>query len=319
MNLFHDHASGSMTLETRDLRLVAAVAEHGGLTRAGSVLYLTQSALSHQLADLERRLGTVLFTRKGKRMVATPAGERLVEFAREMLSSLGRAEREVRDVAARRDGLIRLSTECYTCYHWLPGVMREFQRAFARIEIRIAADATRRPLPALLRGQLDLAIMSTPVRDRRLESIPLFRDELVAVVAPGHPWTKQRFARAEDFAQEHLLSYSVSRQESTLFRELLTPAGVTPRELSRVELTEAIIELVRAGLGVGVLARWAVAPQVSLGAVETVPITEKGLQREWSAVTLKLKSTPLHLRGFIDVLTHHLVPRRRGSLAVLRT
>jgi LysR family transcriptional regulator, regulator for metE and metH len=246
MNLFHDHASGSMTLETRDLRLVAAVAEHGGLTRAGSVLYLTQSALSHQLADLERRLGTVLFTRKGKRMVATPAGERLVEFAREMLSSLGRAEREVRDVAARRDGLIRLSTECYTCYHWLPGVMREFQRAFARIEIRIAADATRRPLPALLRGQLDLAIMSTPVRDRRLESIPLFRDELVAVVAPGHPWTKQRFARAEDFAQEHLLSYSVSRQESTLFRELLTPAGVTPRELSRVELTEAIIELVRA-------------------------------------------------------------------------
>ncbi|HJU89489.1 MAG TPA: LysR family transcriptional regulator [Gemmatimonadaceae bacterium] len=308
-----------MTLETKDLRLVAAVAEHGGLTRAGAVLYLTQSALSHQLADLERRLGTPLFTRQGKRMVPTPAGERLVEAARELLSSLGRAERDVRDTAARRDGLLRLSTECYTCYHWLPGVIREYQRSFARVELRIVAEATRRPVPALLRGQLDLAIMSTPVRDRRLESTPLFRDEMVAVVPPGHPWTKKRFVSANDFADEHLLSYSISRQESTLFREVLTPAGITPRQVSQVELTEAIVELVRAGLGVGVLARWAVAPHEGLGAVETVRIGESGLQREWSAVALKLKSTPLHLRAFIDVLSHHLVPRRRGSLTVLRT
>jgi LysR family transcriptional regulator for metE and metH len=309
-----------LQLDLRHLRLVAAVAESGGQTRAARKLNLTQSALSHQLRELEARVGAPLFIRASRRMVLTATGERVLASARRVLHEVETLERDlVTEAATGGAGVVRLATECYTCYHWLPGVMREFQRAFARIEIRIAADATRRPLPALLRGQLDLAIMSTPVRDRRLESIPLFRDELVAVVAPGHPWTKQRFARAEDFAQEHLLSYSVSRQESTLFRELLTPAGVTPRELSRVELTEAIIELVRAGLGVGVLARWAVAPQVSLGAVETVPITEKGLQREWSAVTLKLKSTPLHLRGFIDVLTHHLVPRRRGSLAVLRT
>jgi LysR family transcriptional regulator for metE and metH len=97
------------------------------------------------------------------------------------------------------------------------------------------------------------------------------------------------------------------------------PAGVTPRQVSQVELTEAIVELVRAGLGVGVLARWAVAPHVGLGVVETVRIGESGLHREWSAVALKLKSTPLHLRAFIDVLSHHLVPRRRGSLTVLRT
>ncbi len=306
-------------LETRDLRLVAAVAEQGGLTRAGSVLHLTQSALSHQLADLERRLGTELFARRGKRMVPTPAGERLIESARELLTSLSRAEREVRDMAARREALIRLSTECYTCYHWLPGVISEYQRSFARVEVRVVAETTRRPLPALLRGQLDLAIMSTPVRDRRVETQPLFRDELVAVVPPGHAWTKKRFVAAEDFADEHFISYTLSRIESTLFQEVLVPAGVTPRQVSQVELTEAIVELVRAGLGVGVLARWAVAPHVAMGTLETVPITEKGLQREWSAVTLRLKSTPLHLRAFVDLLGRHLVPRRRGTLVVLRS
>jgi LysR family transcriptional regulator, regulator for metE and metH len=306
-------------LETRDLRLVAAVAEQGGLTRAGSVLHLTQSALSHQLADLERRLGLQLFSRRGKRMIPTPAGERLIESSRELLTSLGRAEREVREMATRREALIRLSTECYTCYHWLPAVIREYQRSFARVEVRIIARATRRPIPALLKGRLDLAIVSTPVRDRRVESVPLFGDELVAVVPPEHPWAKRRFVRAEDFAEEHLISYTLSRGESTLFQEILVPAGVTPAQISHVELTEAIIELVRSGIGVGVLARWAVAPQVESGTLVTVPITQRGLQRQWSAATLRLKSTPIHLRAFIDLLSRHLVPQKRGSLSVLQS
>src|SRR5438034_3418332 len=82
-----------MILETRHLRLVAAVAEHGTLTRAGRVLHLTQSGLSRQLLDLETRLGLPLFHRLGKRMVPTPAGERLLVAARRALPQLSDVER----------------------------------------------------------------------------------------------------------------------------------------------------------------------------------------------------------------------------------
>src|SRR6195256_6998674 len=153
-------------LEIRPLRLVAAVAEVGSLTRAGEQLHLTQSALSHQLRDIESRLGTALFLRVGKRLVLTPAGERLLASARDVLERLTQTEPDIREMGRDRAGILRITTECYTCYHWLPPLLLRYRRTFPRVEVRIDVEATRRPLEMLLAGKIDLALMSTPVRDR---------------------------------------------------------------------------------------------------------------------------------------------------------
>ena len=99
-----------MDLEVRHLELVSAVADVGSLTRAGDRLHLTQSALSHQLRDIESRLGTALFLRVGKRLVLTPAGERLLSSARDVLDRLQRTERDIRDMGRERAGLLRITT-----------------------------------------------------------------------------------------------------------------------------------------------------------------------------------------------------------------
>src|SRR2546423_4062691 len=108
-----------MILETRHLLLVAAVAEHGTLTRAGRVLHLTQSGLSRQLLDLETRLGLPLFHRLGKRMVPTPPGERRLVAAPGTPPPLTHGEEELRRLAGGRAAIPRGSTERYTCYHRL--------------------------------------------------------------------------------------------------------------------------------------------------------------------------------------------------------
>lgn len=299
-------------LDVRDLRLVRAITQEGTLTRAGNALFLTQSALSRQLADLERRLGVTLFQRTGRRMSPTPAGERLLESGREILGAIERAEADVRDAGEVR-ALLRFATECYTVYHWLPRLLTEFRRRCPDVEPRIVASATRRPIQALLKGQLDVAIVSSRVRDQRLRVTPLFEDEFVAVVATSHPWAGRAYVTAEDFADEHLLLYTMSRKESTLFQQVLDPVGVTPQRVSRVELTEAILELVRAGLGVGALASWAVAPCVRSGALATVRIGRKGIYRQWSAAVVDRKETAEHLERFVALLAELEWPADAGA------
>ncbi len=304
-----------MILETRHLRLAAAVAEHGSLTRAGRELHLTQSALSHQLLDLEGRLRVSLFHRMGKRMVPTVAGLRLVDAARQTLPTLLAAEEELRRLASGRDAVLRLSTECYTCYHWLPRVLDRFRDHHPQVEVQIVPEATREPIAALLAGRIDLGIGSSTGRDERLAYHPLFQDELVAVVAPGHRLAARAHLRADDFADEHLIMYAIDESESTLFREVLVPAGVRPARVSSVQLTEAIVELVKAGVGIAVLARWAVAPHVEAGTLRALPLTRRGFRRHWYAAIVRQKTPPDYLTAFASLLAEETASFDRGRPA----
>src|SRR5471032_3455649 len=99
-----------MDLEILHLQLVAAVAQVGSLTRAGDQLHLTQSALSHQLRGIESRLGAALFLRVGKRLVLTPAGERLLASATDVLERLRQAEDDIRRMSRDHAGLLRITT-----------------------------------------------------------------------------------------------------------------------------------------------------------------------------------------------------------------
>ena len=291
-----------MILETRHLRLVTAVTDHGTLTRAGRELNLTQSALSHALLDLERRIGAPLFHRVGKRMVPTAVGERLVVRARRVLQLLTETEEEALRIASGLEGLIRLSTECYTCYHWLPPLMQAFAQRFPNVEVRIVAEATRRPFRALLEGRIDLAIVHNLSADARIRHTGLFEDELVVLTPPDHPFARQPFVAPEELVAEHLLTYRLPLRDLSIYQQVLGPAGVTPRRVTQIELTEALIEMVRAGMGVAVLAQWAVAPYVQAGRLTTTRFTEKGLHRRWSAALLQQPSVPLHLREFVNLL-----------------
>lgn len=301
-----------MDLELRHLRLVAAIADAGSMTRAAERLHLTQSALSHQLRDIEGRLGTPLFTRLGRRMVLTAAGRRVLESSRRVIADVERTEEDVRRLAGHGDGTIRVCTECNTGYHWLAPLLAAFHRNHPRVDVHIAADATARPVDALLDGSVDLAILIDPPADRRFRLRPLFADEMVAIVAKTHPLAKKRWVGAEDLAAQHLLLYTSRPEESFLLRRVLAPAALVPERVSFIMLTEAMIELARAGTGVGILPRWSAQRAIAGGAVVALPITRRGMRRQWIAATLAAQADPPFMIDFIDLLAERAFPARGG-------
>jgi LysR family transcriptional regulator for metE and metH len=299
-----------LTLDVRYLALVHEIAATGSVTRAAGRLHLTQSALSHQLREVESRLGLPLFLRLGKKMVLTPAGERVLAASRRVLDELRRAEDELRVLSENGKGVLRLCTQCNTGYYWLPPLVQIFQRKYPGVEVQIAADATRRPIEALLSAQIDLAIVTCAVDDKRVATTPLFDDELVAVVAPDHPFARRAFIEPVDFAREHVILYNMDRRDSFVFAHILTPAGVEPARVSEVMLTEAILELVKAGMGVSVMARWTVDPAARARLVHAVRITRRGILRTWSAARLRERPEPEWQREFVALLARQAFPAR---------
>lgn len=306
-----------ITLEVRHLLLVQSVAETGSLTKASAQLNLTQSALSHQLLDLEERLGTKLFHRISKRMILTPAGERVLTSATRIIEDLRHAEEEVRLLVEEKRGLLRLTTECYTCYHWLPPLLQRFQRRHAGVDVRIAVEATKRPTEALIEGSIDLAIVSSEVEDRRLRVTPLFEDEMLVVMSPDHPLAGRESISAKELAAQTLLTY-YGPELSTAYQRVLRPAGLEPKQWMQVPLTEAMVELARGGIGVAVLARWSVWPQLDAGVVTGVPLTRRGLYRQWKAAVLQSDQVPAYVDEFIDLLAAQPPKSRNVPLHVAK-
>jgi LysR family transcriptional regulator for metE and metH len=302
-----------MNLEIRHFKLVVAVADTGSLAAASLKLHLTPSALSHQLRDAEDRLGVQLFLRRNRRLLLTGAGEKLLDSARRVLASVAQAE-TVLGADAPED-LVRISTGCYTVYTWLPPVLKRWQAEHPRAELRIVLEATRQPVPALLNGQLDLALTCEPVRQPRVVSTPLFRDELVLLVPEGHALAAKRHANAEEVAREHVLTYDAPREQLDIFTRVFWPAGVEPQRVTRVPLTEAMVELVRGGVGVAPLADW-VLPRKMEG-LRVVRLTPHGVRRRWEAARLAGRHTSASLTRFVQLLREEMgnnlrLPRRAG-------
>lgn len=271
------------SLEVRDLRLVQAIAEAGSATRAAKSLHVSQSAVSHGLKDLEQRLGVTLFDRVNGRLRISAAGRRVAELAREVIQPMAALERELRGDGAAEQRVLRVGSQCYTAYHWLPGVVRELARCHPGVRLELSG-ASSDPVEQLRASQLDLALSLVPPASPRLQVERLFEDELVLVTPLDHHLARQRSVNGDQLAGETLIVLEVAAREGErVRRSLFGSRGDFPRVI-RVPFGETVLDLVQAGLGVGIMTSWSVAPRVARGDIARVRLTPRGLKRQWHGV-----------------------------------
>lgn len=266
-------------LELRHLKTLLALAETGSVSQAAKRVFLTQSALSHQLKALEEHYGLPLFERKTQPLRFTPAGERLLTLAREVAAHITAAERDMVRLREGEAGELRIAVECHTCFDWLMPAMDMFRRHWPAVELDIVSGFHADPVGLLLTRRADLAITSEAEPLDGVSYQPLFAYEMVVIMANDHPLAGKPVWQAEDFANETLIQYPVPDAMLELIRKVLKPAGVNPARRS-AELTIAIIQLVASRRGVAALPYWAVQPYLQRGYVSSARIGEAGLQSE---------------------------------------
>lgn len=166
------------------------------------------------------------------------------------------------------------------------------------LPVDVVPEATEQPFAALRAGRIDVALAMQPELDDDLHAEELFTDELYAVVADGDPLARRRWLRPADFAARTLILYTGRRQ--MIVEEVLAPAGIQPGRLMELRMTEGIIELARAGLGIAVIAGWALDDFGATDGLVARRITRQGFRRTWRGVTLDGADGPV--AEFLDAV-----------------
>jgi LysR family transcriptional regulator, regulator for metE and metH len=245
-----------MHLEFRHLRTIRAIHQAGGLARAADLLNMTQSALSHQVKGLEDQAGIELFVRRSKPLKLSVAGLRMLKLAERILPEIDALEEDFKALKSGKTGRLHIAMECHACFDWLFPVLELFRRAWPEVDVDIRAGLAFEALPALMREEVDLVISSDPVFVEGMMFNPLFDYHPMFVAAASNPLAAKEVIVAEDFRDQMLITYPVSRDKLDVFTEILTPAKVEPRGMRQVELTAVILMLVGSNRGVSVLPDW---------------------------------------------------------------
>ncbi|MEQ8603106.1 MAG: LysR family transcriptional regulator [Marivibrio sp.] len=273
-------------LTLNHLTVLSALAETRGVTATAARLGLTQSAVSHRLREAERRVGARLVRRVDGAMTLTPEGERVRALADRFLDELVRLEQEL---AADRDGarrLVRLGQATYSRYHWLPAFLEFTERSAPDLSVDLSARAASRPFAALVEGSVDVStVYGRPSALPRFRWRKLATDPLIGVVAPGHRLAKAAHLDSRLIEDERYYTYPLSAEPGFEWEALIGAPSVPFRRITQMPTPEAVIDLVRAGFGVGIFSRWAVQPELSDGTLIEKPLGAEGMALDWWAVT----------------------------------
>lgn len=288
-------------IEHSHLRIIAALQQNGTLTEAANTLCLSQSALSHQIRSLEKKLNVDLWEREGRYLRLTHAGQLLRQVAEQVLPVLGQAEQSLKAYGEGRQGILRIGVECYPCYEWLTGVTGEFMRQMPAVDIDIVSKFQFSGLEGLLNHHIDILVTPDLIKQQGSYYEVLADYELVLVVAANHPLAGLKQITPEQLAAQTLLTFPVPLQRLDIYNYFLNPVHLKPAGHKVVESLELMLQMTELQRGVCVLPRWLAEARCKGGKLNTLKLGKNGMQRKLYIAMRESDREIAYIRRFIEV------------------
>lgn len=303
-------------IEIKHLRTLSTLNNTGSLVEAARQLHLTQSALSHQLKELEGRLNCSLFVRKSRPIRFTVAGLRLLELADSVLPEVSSAERDLSRFVSGDAGRLHMAVECHSCFQWLMPAIDGFRDSWPEVELDFSSGFSFLPLPALKRGNLDLVVTADPQPIEGICYIPLFSYQPMLALSRHHRLANKTFIEPEELAQETLITYPVEIERLDIFNQFLIPAGVSPAKIRHADMTLMMLQLVASGRGVAGLPNWALFEYLKKDYVVARKLGQEGLWATLYAAVREEQKDLSYLQDFIKTAIDSCFKHLRGIKGV---
>ncbi len=286
-------------MEIKHFRLIQTIVEEGSIASSSKKLFLTQSALSHQLKELEERLNFKIFHRSRNKWKLTEEGIALCELGNKVLKNIDEGFKNIHQIQKGAAGTIRVSTECYAFYQGLPSFIQKMGILYPQINVDLILEATHKPIAKIIANEIDIAIVtSKPINDS-LTSIEVFEDEVFAVIHKENQLNELDFIEAKNFENVHLIIHSFPLETVFIHEHFLKPNNITPKKISAIPLTEVALEMINANFGIFCMPKWALKSFKITENLCFKRIDKKGLKRKHFLVIRKCDSNKNYIKNFI--------------------
>lgn len=287
-------------MELKYFRLIKTIAEEGNMANSSEKLFLTQSALSHQLRELEERLGFKVFYRKRNHWTLTSEGEKLHEMAIDLFKTLDQGFHQIRELKEGAKGRIRMSAECQSFFHGLPAFVQKMGVLYPEIELHLSLGATNQTISQLLTEELDAALVTIKPESEQLESTLIFEDELMVLMHEENPLNELDYLDAEHFAESCLFIHSYPLESVSVYEHFLKPNKVIPRKVEALPYTELTLKMIEANMGIFCVPHWALEAFKLSEELVLKPIGKRGLKRKHYLVIRQEDRHFKHIANFTN-------------------
>lgn len=287
-------------IERVHLKIIQALAENGSLTAAANALFVTQSALSHQIRYLEQKLEVSLWQREGRKLRLTQSGELLLQVARQVLPVLEQTEQTLQAYADGHAGMLRLGVECHPCYEWLKEILADYLRLMPDMDVDIVHQFQFSGMEGLLNHHVDLLVTPDAVKQQGVRYEPMFDYELVLLVSDASPLAEKLFITPDALQHLLLLTFPVAHERLDVFSQFLMPAGIYPKTRA-MQSMEIMVQMVALQRGVTVLPDWLAAEFCQRLPVKALRLGQKGLPKTLFAAIREADQSVVYMQRFIEI------------------
>jgi DNA-binding transcriptional LysR family regulator len=269
------------TLDSRQLNAFVTLVQTGNFAETGRRLFLTQSAISHSMRALESEMGCRLFIRMRKSIVPTEAGEALLHHAQLGLKEFARGREMLEHLKEWGVRRLRVGAPPLIARRFLPPILVELRRQHPRLIVTIKVFQPSYETESLENGELDCIIGPEQPRHPEIEFTPLFETPWQIVVPAEHRWVQQRRIPIEELGREPCLLPERSSPVRGLIDRHFSREKIVLNCVAEVEYLETVKELLKAGMGIGILPSWIVQEELRAGSCCAFPAGRRPLRQGW--------------------------------------
>ena len=279
-------------MDLRQLEILQAIAETGSFTACGRKLHVSQSAISRQILLLEEELGEPLFLRVGRQVRMTPAAESLVQLGQRVFLDVRETVGAITDRTRDLRGTLRLSGGMTVCLYVFPPLLKHLRRVHPQLDVRLTVATAGRSVQEIRGGRVDAGLLTLPVEESDLVTVPVLREELLLVTTPTHPLARRRKVAPRDLDGQPFVLFEVGSATRKVIDQFFATEKIEPTIVMDTENVEIIKAMVKTGMGIGIVPYQAVAREVRAGQFFCARIEGHELVRETGWVYARANRVP---------------------------